>query len=262
MTDKKQARGVVSDSQWAAQIAALDEKPAATRREPLTAGRIVDAALRLTEAHGFDAVTMRRLAGELGATQGALYSHVRDKGELDDLMVGELCSQVALPEPDAERWMDQALDVCRQLRDQYLRYPGVWRATVASAPHSLETLRINEALLAVLMAGGASVRSAAWAADAAFLYIGAYSVVAPRRTTEPGPDGTPAARDQVVERLKMLPPDLFPITVSSAEELNSGEGHDRFDHTLRLLFGGLPGSDGDGTGPLTVSDDAPPVQAP
>ncbi|MGW1507362.1 TetR/AcrR family transcriptional regulator [Streptomyces mirabilis] len=237
MTDKKQARGVVSDSQWAAQVAALGEKPAAARREPLTAGRIVDAALRLAEAHGFDAVTMRRVAAELGATQGALYSHVQDKAELDDLMVGKLCSQVVLPEPDADRWMDQALDVCRQLRDQYLKYPGIWRATVASAPHSLETLRINEALLAILVAGGASVRSAAWATDAAFLYIGAYSVVAPRRGTEPGPDGSPAARDKVVERLKMLPPDLFPITVASTEETHSGEGHDRFDHTLGLLFG-------------------------
>ncbi|MDH6626108.1 hypothetical protein M2271_003925 [Streptomyces sp. LBL] len=90
------------------------------------------------------------------------------------------------------------------------------------------------------MAGGASVRSASWATDAAFLYIGAYSVVAPRRSAERGPDGSPAARDQVVERLKMLPKDLFPITTASAEEPNSGEGHDRFDYTLRLLFGGSP----------------------
>lgn len=181
---------------------------------------------------------MRRVATALDATPGAPYSHVTDKAELDDLMVGKLCSQVVLPEPDPDRWMDQALDVCRQLRDQYLRYPGMWRATVAGAPHSLDTLRINEALLALLVAGGASVRSAAWASDAAFLYIGAYSVVAPRRTTERGPDGSPAARDNIVDRLKMLPPDLFPITVASAEETHSGEGHERFDHALRLLFGG------------------------
>ncbi|MET8629314.1 TetR/AcrR family transcriptional regulator C-terminal domain-containing protein [Kitasatospora sp. NPDC004669] len=241
MTEKKQSRGIVSSDQWAAQVAALGETPRATRarREPLTVERIVDAALRIVEAEGFDALTMRRVAAELHATQGALYSHVRDKAELDDLMVGKLCSQVTLPEPDADRWMDQARDVCRQLRDQYLRYPGIWRATVARAPHSLDTLRINEGLLAILVAGGVSLRSAAWAVDAAFLYIGAYSVVAPRRTTERGPDGSPAARDEVVERLRMLPPDLFPITVASVEVVNSGEGHDRFDYTLGLLFGGL-----------------------
>ncbi len=107
---------------------------------------------------------MRGLATELGTTQAALYWHVRDKAELDDLMVGKLCSQVTLPEPDTDRWIDQALDVCRQLRDQYLSYPGVWRATMPDVAHNVEMLRINEALLAILVAGGAEVR----AADAAF----------------------------------------------------------------------------------------------
>ncbi|MFI5821357.1 TetR/AcrR family transcriptional regulator [Streptomyces rishiriensis] len=239
MVDRKR-RGMVSQDQWAAQVAALGT-PAKVRRrrEPLTVERIVQAALAIVESEGFDALTMRRVAAALDATQGALYAHVRDKAELDDLMVGRVCSQVELPEPDGERWIEQALAVCRGLRDQYLRYPGIWRATVAGAPHSLDTLRINEALLAILTAGGISLRSAAWAVDAAFLYIGAYSVVAPRRTTAPDPEGELSGREEVVARLAMLPPDLLPLTVASMAEANSGEGHERFDFTLSLLFGGL-----------------------
>jgi AcrR family transcriptional regulator len=240
MAGRKASRGVVSRDQWAAQIAALDEAPNAprSRREPITAGRIVAAALQVVQAEGYDALTMRRVAAVLQASPGALYAHVRDKAELDDLMVGELCSRVTLPAPDPARWKAQAIDVCRQLRDQYLRYPEIWRATLAAAPHSPDTLRIYEGLLAILMAGGVPLQPAAWAGDAAFLYVGAYSVMSLRRQAGADDDGQ-AGQAEAIERLRMLPPDRFPITSAHAPELVSGEGHDRFEFTLGLLFGGL-----------------------
>jgi AcrR family transcriptional regulator len=241
MTDKSASRGIVSRDRWAAQIAALDEpgNPPRPRREPITAGRIVAAALQIVEAEGYDALTMRRVAAVLQASPGALYAHVRDKAELDDLMIGELCSRVTLPVPDPAQWKAQAIDVCRQLRDQYLRYPGIWRATLAAAPQSLDTLRINEGLLAILLAGGVPPQPAAWAIDAAFQYVGAYSVMSLRRHPDQDTDGRVVDRAELIERLQMLPADRFPITVGHAPELISGEGHDRFDFTLGLLLGGL-----------------------
>jgi AcrR family transcriptional regulator len=199
----------------------------------------VAAALQVVEAEGFDALTMRRVAAVLHASPGALYAHVRDKAELDDLMIGELCSRVTLPEPDPAQWQEQAVDVCRQLRDQYLGYPEIWRATLAAAPHSLDTLRINEGLLAILIAGGVPLQPASWAIDAAFLYVGAYSVMSLRRQTGKDTDGRVVDRAELIERLRMLPADRFPITTAHIPELISGEGHDRFDFTLGLLFAGL-----------------------
>lgn len=239
MTSKRARRAIGSREQWAAQIAALDQPPAPSRapREPVTPARIVDAALGVVQAEGFDALTMRRVAAVLEVTPGALYVHVRDKAELDDLMIGELCSRVVLPAPDPARWQVQVLGVCRQLRDQYLQYPGISRAVLASTPHSLDTLRINEGLLAILLSAGATAQAAAWAADAAFLYIAAYSVVSLRRVAT---DRDQAAdRAEMVERYRMLPPDRFPITVAHAEDLLSGDGHDRFDTALGRLFSGL-----------------------
>jgi AcrR family transcriptional regulator len=241
MTEGKASRGIVSRDRWAAQIAALGETPGAARarKAPLTAGRIVAAALQLVEAEGFDALTMRRVAAALQTGPASLYAHVRDKAELDDLMIGELCSRVTLPSPDPARWQAQAIDVGRQLRDQYLRYPGIARATFATTPHSLDTLRINEGLLAILLAGGVPPQPAAWAIDAAFQYIGAYSVVSPRRNPVKDADGRVVDRAEIIERFRMLPEDRFPSTVAYARELTSGEGHDRFDFTLGLLFRGL-----------------------
>jgi AcrR family transcriptional regulator len=241
MASTSSSRGIDSRDRWAAQIAALDDTRSASRprKVPITVGRIVNAALRLVKAEGFDALTMRRVAAALQTGPASLYAHVRDKAELDDLMIGELCSRVTLPVPDPARWKAQAIDVCRQLRDQYLRYPGISRATFAAAPHSLDTLRLNEGLLGILLAGGVSPQPAAWVIDAAFQYIGAYSVMSLRRRPEEDADGPGLDRAEVIERFKMLPPNRFPNTVAYAQELTSGEGHDRFDFTLGLLLGGL-----------------------
>lgn len=197
-------------------------------------------ALHLVEAEGFDALTMRRLAASLQTGPASLYAHVRNKAELDDLLIGRLCSQVALPTPDPDRWPAQILEVCGRLRDQFLRYPGISRAALAAAPTSLDTLRINEGLLAILLAGGVSAQSAAWAIDAVYLYVSAYSLeVSLSRTPGHRGDTRALGKDELIERLRMLPTNRFPNTVAHAEELTSGDQHDRFDFTLELLLRGL-----------------------
>ena len=53
----------------------------------LSLGRIVDAAVRVADAEGLDAVSMGRVAAELGAAPMSLYRHVSAKEELLTLMV-------------------------------------------------------------------------------------------------------------------------------------------------------------------------------
>lgn len=231
-----------SRDEWAAQIAALDDDRATPppRKEPLTAQRIVDVAFRLVEAEGFEALTMRRVAAALQTGPASLYAHVRNKAELDDLLIGELCARVDLPMPDPTRWRAQIVDVCSQLRDHYLRYPGISSAALSATPNSLDTLRINEGMFAILLAGGVAPQSAAWAIDAAFLYVNAYSLEASlRRRPEEDVDGRVLDRAETRERFTMLPVSRFPNTVAYANELTAGDGHERFDFTLDLLFRGL-----------------------
>ena len=58
--------------------------------------------------------------------------------DLDDLLIARLCAEIELPEPDPATWRQQIRDVYAQIRDQYLRYPG-------------------------LLAGGVEPQTAAWA---------------------------------------------------------------------------------------------------
>jgi AcrR family transcriptional regulator len=214
----------------------------AKRRAPITVERITDAALQVVATEGYDALTIRRVANVLGTGPSSLYVHIVNRADIDDLLIGRLCSQVVLPEPDPARWQQQIREVCAQLRDLYLAYPGVSRAALAMVPTNLETLRVSEGLFAILLAGGIEPRTAAWAMDAVSLYVAVYaletSLVAQRRKDQ---DATwVLGRDELVRRFAALPEQTFPQTRRHAAELTSGSGHERYDFALGLLIDSLP----------------------
>jgi AcrR family transcriptional regulator len=215
----------------------------ARRKLPITVGRITDAALEVVATEGYDALTMRSVAGVLDTGPASLYAHVVNKADIDELIIGRLCAQLTLPEPDPAAWRAQILDVCAQIRDQYLKYPGISRAALAMAATNLDVLRVNEGMLAILLAGGIEPQAAAWAIDALSLYVGAYALetaLVTQRQSRPD-DGWVVSRDELVRRFTALPADRFPQTRRYAAELTSGTGHERFDFTLSLIVDNLAG---------------------
>ncbi|WP_370945789.1 TetR/AcrR family transcriptional regulator [Amycolatopsis sp. cg5] len=211
------------------------------RRTPLTVDRIVDAALHVVETQGYDALTVRSITAELGTSPSSLYAHVVNKADIDDLIVGRLCAQLVLPEPDPATWRDQLRDVYAQMRDQYLRYPGISRAALATVPTNLETVRVGESILAILLVGGIAPQTAAWGMDAISLYVAAYTLeLSMVRAQQADQDQAwVLSRDELVHRLESLPPDRFPHTRTHAAVLTSGTGHQRFDFTIDLMLDSL-----------------------
>jgi AcrR family transcriptional regulator len=63
------------------------ERPHKGPKPALSLARIVSAAVRVADAEGLDAVSMGRVAAELGAAPMSLYRHVAGKDELRTLMV-------------------------------------------------------------------------------------------------------------------------------------------------------------------------------
>ena len=221
---------------------ALDRAEPARSRRPITVELVTRTALAMVARDGYEALTMRRLAAELGTGPASLYAHVVNKDDLDDLLIGAVCAQVRLPEPDPARWRDQVTDVCGQLRDAYLAHPGISRAAMAAAPTNRETLRLSEGLLALLLAGGVEPQAAAWGIDALVLYVGAYclEIFAYERRRASPDDGWVVSREELLTRFAALP-DGFPQTKRYAAELTAGHAHERFVFTLGLLLGGLAG---------------------
>src|SRR5262250_3052406 len=85
MTDAEAAAGSIPGSVAAAW--GVRERPHRGPRPGLSLGRIVDAAVRVADAEGLDAVSMSRVAAELGTAPMSLYRYVTAKDELLALMV-------------------------------------------------------------------------------------------------------------------------------------------------------------------------------
>ena len=215
--------------------------PSGGRKKPITVEAIIDTAFGIVASEGYDALTMRRVATALETGPASLYAHVVNKDDLDELLLGRLYTQIELPEPDPGAWRPQITSVCTQMRDQYSRYPGISRAALAIMPTNLETMRVNEGMFAIVLAGGADPQTAAWAIDALTLYVNAYCLetsLKDSQVTRHGGETWVVSRGELLRRFAELP-DTFPQTKRYAAELTSGTGHDRFDFTINLILDGL-----------------------
>ena len=85
MTDTEAAAGSIPGGVAAAW--GVRERPHKGPKPALSLGRIVDAAVRVADAEGLDAVSMSRVAAELGTAPMSLYRHVSAKEELLTMMV-------------------------------------------------------------------------------------------------------------------------------------------------------------------------------
>ncbi|MBC7275595.1 MAG: TetR family transcriptional regulator [Nocardioides sp.] len=100
-------------------------KPPAGRRGPkpaLSLAQIVEAAYVLADEHGLSAVSMARVAEEVGCSPMALYRHVKNKDELLILLSDRLCAE--LPEPSRDLgWREGLAAWMRAQVDLALRKP-------------------------------------------------------------------------------------------------------------------------------------------
>jgi AcrR family transcriptional regulator len=111
------------------------EAPAARggrgRGSGLNREQIVTAALRVAEAEGAEAVSMRRIAKELGVGTMSLYHHIPTKDDLLDLMTDQVMGELVLPE-DAlgDTWQEGLTAISRRTREVYNRHSwmlsGAW----------------------------------------------------------------------------------------------------------------------------------------
>jgi len=130
----------------------------ATRRTPLSKERVLNAAMALADSDGIEALSMRRLAQELGVEAMSLYNHVANKGEILDGIVDLAVSEIELPSTE-EDW-DAAIRKCAiSAHEAFLRHP--WACSLVMSPGSTEIghsarLRYIEWLLRRLREAGFS----------------------------------------------------------------------------------------------------------
>ncbi len=203
-------------------------------RPQLSRDVIVAAALEVMETEGGDALTMRRVADQIGVSASSLYGYVANKEELVQLVLDRIIEEIPVPPPGGG-WQDMLRQFGRSMLGVFKRHPGVAGLTLGRVPFGPSMLAVGERVLAELRSAGMPDQVAAFVGDLAALYVGAYAYeqeVTP--VAEPGDFSAQAAA-----WLKSLPSDSFPNMVALADTLVAGSGDDRFEWGLDVILRGL-----------------------
>ncbi|MEU0336106.1 TetR/AcrR family transcriptional regulator [Streptomyces sp. NPDC006193] len=123
-------------------IWARPERAGRGPRPAYTRDDIAAAAVRIADAQGLDAVSMRHVAAELGCGTMSLYNYVPRKEDLYELMVDAAAAEHELWEPCGD-WRADMLRVARQTRDLMHRHPWLPRLmspVYGFSPHALRHL--------------------------------------------------------------------------------------------------------------------------
>ncbi|PJE93977.1 TetR family transcriptional regulator [Streptomyces carminius] len=126
-------------------------RPAHTRAE------IAGAAVRVADADGIEAVSMRRVAAEVGCGTMSLYNYVPRKEDLYELMVDAVSAEHDLTSLPTGDWRADMLTVARDTRALLRRHPWLTRLLSSAygfTPHSLRYLERCMAALEGLDAPG------------------------------------------------------------------------------------------------------------
>jgi TetR/AcrR family transcriptional regulator, tetracycline repressor protein len=141
-------------------------------RPPLTRERVIEAALRVMDREGLEAVTMRRIGRELGVEAMSLYNHVEDKDDILGGVTEMAMGEFRFPEPSGD-WRIDARAMAHEWRRLLTLHPPLCQL-LAERHRPLEGLaafRAMDAALGLLRASGLPDRDAAEAFNALGSYI-------------------------------------------------------------------------------------------
>ncbi|MBB4935531.1 AcrR family transcriptional regulator [Lipingzhangella halophila] len=199
----------------------------------LTPEAVVDRALDLADAEGLAAVSMRRLAGELGVTPMALYWHFRTKEALLDAMVDRVFSEVDLQPPVDAPWRRRLSDLLWSFLRAVRGHPAAPELLTRAGATCENRLLTQEAALDILARAGFSPAEATQIVGHATSTLLSLTRGQVGRTDE-------AESRRIRAFLHGLPPDRFPRTIEAAEPISVCEDPDTYyEFGITMLLAGI-----------------------
>jgi AcrR family transcriptional regulator len=153
-------------------------RPARPSRGPQPAHsreRIAEAAVKIADADGIEAASMRRVAAEIGSRATSLYRYVRNKDELLDLMVDLVMGEARVSSEPSGNWRADLAAIAHQMRAVVNRHP--WMIAISAfrptlGPNSLASM---EATLQALDGHGLDIDGMLMIANALSTFARGYA---------------------------------------------------------------------------------------
>jgi AcrR family transcriptional regulator len=203
-----------------------------TRTRTLNRDRIADAALDIVDREGVEALSMRRLASELGVGTMTLYGYFRGKEELLDHAIDRAARTYELSPGEGE-WRPRLRELVMTMWRSLTEHPSAVQIRSRKPILAPGALRAGEAGMAILRDAGLQTREVAVAWRLLFTFVFGYAAFS---SYEP----TSELKSEWREQLSALPEDEYPNLSSSAEELaNWFAGREPFERALELILDGI-----------------------
>ena len=214
----------------------MDDTPARTGRHAgLDPAEILDRAISLVEAEGADALTMRRLASELGVATTSIYWHVGNREQLVTAMVSRHGEHLAEAPVTGDTSRDRVLAVARLIWEGSLEHREITRLASTHGASSLHAQHLELAMARELPEAGVVGDAARDALRAITACVGGFIVAAMLDDVIP----TDHRRTSVLAHLE--DPDLDPGTRASLA--TSSHLPSLFDATLRAVVNSVVPAD-------------------
>jgi AcrR family transcriptional regulator len=224
------------------------DRPSRRRRDPISKEAIVTAAIGLLDREGLAALSMRRLAEELGAGAASLYWHVGSKDGLLDLVMDEVIGEGKVPDPDPGHWREQLEQVARDQRAASHRHPWLVRVSIGRIPMGPNALRYSERILAILRAGGLPPHLAVQGYLLLIATVNGFTIDETGVDDSAGSGQGPLLRgsrdlqeaaNMARDYIASLPAEAFPNMTALAGEFAYADPDERFELLIDLFVDGL-----------------------
>jgi AcrR family transcriptional regulator len=208
-------------------------------RVPLSRQRVLAAAVALADQGGVDALSMRKLAQELGVVPMALYKHVANKDELLDGMIDVVVSEID-PPPSGTDWKTAIRRRVLSARRALLRHPWASRVIESRTTPTPTVLAYMDSMIGMFRAGGFSIDLTHHAMHA----MGSRLLGFSQELFDDSVDLDPEATAVMVQQLAGTYPYITQLVTAITHDQGSvvGPGCDdqfEFEFALDLLLDGL-----------------------
>ncbi|MEV0706190.1 TetR/AcrR family transcriptional regulator [Nocardia aurea] len=196
-------------------------------KAPLSREVIIDTGLRVLDAEGLAALTMRRVAQELDTGAASLYVYVANRDDLMAAMLDHVLGSAA--EPDDGIWRERLIAIIESTVAVMSRHEGLAFVALASAPTGANALRLIDRMRGLLADAGVDERTVDWAVELLYLHITAAAAEQ---------SAGHAARASGTRRLGQAEP-VAGRTPMTAPARRSGDGDTRASWAVRALIDGI-----------------------
>jgi len=201
------------------------------KRTPLSRERVVHAAIALADERGAEALTMRKLAGELGVEAMSLYNHVANKTDLLDGMIDVVFGEIVAPAAGGD-WKAELRARASSTRDALNRHRWAIGEMEGRTTHGPNNLRVHDAVLGCLRSAGFSVAMSVHAMSVQDAFIYGFVLQQSDLTPETAEDFAAVAQQQMVDYADSLAAYPHLVEVVGGYVAEAG-----YDYDTEFLFG-------------------------